>query len=102
MSGTGHGASVRIEDCGKTFVDGTRALEPATLDKKSRVVVVSTANGLKFTEFKVRYHERALPGVSSRGANPPIELPADLDKVVEAIGKHHGIAESMRPGPRAN
>ncbi len=32
MRGAGHGASVRIEDCGKTFTDGTRALEPATLD----------------------------------------------------------------------
>jgi len=33
MSGaSGHGASVRIESCGKTFADGTRALEPATLD----------------------------------------------------------------------
>ena len=28
----GHGASVHIEACGKTFTDGTRALEPATLD----------------------------------------------------------------------
>src|SRR5260370_3271690 len=28
----GHGASVRIETCGKTFADGTRALDPATLD----------------------------------------------------------------------
>jgi len=28
----GHGASVRIENCGKTFADGTRALEPAALD----------------------------------------------------------------------
>src|SRR5260370_21338940 len=28
----GHGASVRIENCGKTFAAGTRALEPATLD----------------------------------------------------------------------
>ena len=28
----GHGASVRFEACGKTFADGTRALEPATLD----------------------------------------------------------------------
>jgi len=27
-----HGAAVRIEMCGKTFADGTRALEPATLD----------------------------------------------------------------------
>ncbi len=28
----GHGAAVRIENCGKTFADGTRALEPATLE----------------------------------------------------------------------
>jgi putative spermidine/putrescine transport system ATP-binding protein len=28
----GHGASVHIEACGKTFADGTHALEPATLD----------------------------------------------------------------------
>ncbi|WGR93057.1 ABC transporter ATP-binding protein [Bradyrhizobium sp. ISRA443] len=32
MSAAGHGASVRIESCGKTFADGTRALDPATLD----------------------------------------------------------------------
>lgn len=28
----GHGVAVRIENCGKTFADGTRALEPAALD----------------------------------------------------------------------
>ena len=28
----GHGASVRIDSCGKTFADGTRALERASLD----------------------------------------------------------------------
>src|SRR4029079_8546826 len=32
MSAAGHGAAVRIEACGKTLVDGTRALDPATLD----------------------------------------------------------------------
>ena len=33
MSGVqGHGVSVRIEHCGKTFADGTHALEPASLD----------------------------------------------------------------------
>jgi putative spermidine/putrescine transport system ATP-binding protein len=33
MSGneSGHGVSVRVEACGKTFADGTRALEPITL-----------------------------------------------------------------------
>ena len=29
---TGHGASVLVESCGKTFADGTRALESATLN----------------------------------------------------------------------
>jgi threonine synthase len=62
------------------------------IDKKSRIVVISTANGLKFTEFKVRYHERALAGLSSRQANPPIALPADYDKVVEAIETHRSAA----------
>jgi putative spermidine/putrescine transport system ATP-binding protein len=32
MSAAGHGAAVRVEACGKTFADGTRAIEPATLD----------------------------------------------------------------------
>jgi threonine synthase len=59
------------------------------IDKKARTVVVSTASGLKFTEFKVRYHDRSLPGIRSAHANPPVNLPADYDKVVEAIEKHH-------------
>jgi putative spermidine/putrescine transport system ATP-binding protein len=29
---TGHGSSVHIDNCGKTFADGTRALEAASLD----------------------------------------------------------------------
>ncbi|MCA6121889.1 ABC transporter ATP-binding protein [Bradyrhizobium sp. WSM 1704] len=32
MSTDSHGVSVRIDGCGKTFADGTRALDPATLD----------------------------------------------------------------------
>jgi threonine synthase len=59
------------------------------IDKSARTVVVSTASGLKFTEFKVRYHDRTLPGLRSAQANPPVNLPADFDKVVEAIEKHH-------------
>src|SRR4051812_24103068 len=35
-----HGVSVRIEACGKTFADGTRALEPATLDIASGETLV--------------------------------------------------------------
>jgi putative spermidine/putrescine transport system ATP-binding protein len=33
MNGTaGHGVAVHVDNCGKTFADGTRALAPATLD----------------------------------------------------------------------
>ena len=32
MNSGGHGVTLRVERCGKTFADGTRALEPATLD----------------------------------------------------------------------
>ena len=51
-----------------------------------RVVVISTANGLKFTEFKVAYHTQAARRASTpRYANPPIELPNDYDAVRRAI-----------------
>jgi threonine synthase len=52
---------------------------------KERVVVISTAHGLKFSEFKVGYHKGALDGVASRHANPPLDLPAELDAVRRAI-----------------
>ncbi|MXZ19417.1 MAG: threonine synthase [Caldilineaceae bacterium SB0665_bin_25] len=50
-----------------------------------RVVVVSTAHGLKFTPFKVGYHEGTLAEVESDLANPPVYLPADADIVRETI-----------------
>jgi threonine synthase len=66
-----------------------------------RVVVISTAHGLKFTGFKVGYHEETLADVISRHANPPLELPADRAAVSEAIdqtmgqwGKRHGERNS--------
>src|SRR5262245_18273343 len=34
-----------------------------TIKKDHTVVVISTANGLKFTDFKIGYHESRLPGV---------------------------------------
>ncbi len=52
-----------------------------------RTVVISTAHGLKFTDFKVGYHESKLPGIDSELANPPQYLPADTDTVKKAISK---------------
>jgi threonine synthase len=64
-----------------------KLVKRGTIGRRDRVVVVSTANALKFTEFKVRYHEHALAGVQSQVANPPVELPAEYDRVLAAIEK---------------
>lgn len=50
-----------------------------------RVIVISTAHGLKFTRFKTGYHEDALDEVESQLANPPTNLPADVAQVKAAI-----------------
>ncbi|QQR89872.1 MAG: threonine synthase [Myxococcales bacterium] len=55
------------------------------IKQKDKVVVISTANGLKFSEFKVRYHESKIEGVTSTLANQPIDLPNDYDSVRGAV-----------------
>jgi threonine synthase len=55
-----------------------------------RVVVISTAHGLKFTGFKVGYHDGTLANVTSRLANPPVELPASVEAVSWAIDRAIG------------
>ncbi len=54
------------------------------IDKSERVVVISTAHGLKFTDFKVNYHEGKLD-FASRHANRPIEVRASVDAVKDAL-----------------
>ena len=61
-----------------------------TIGPRDRVVVISTAHGLKFTEFKTRYHEERL-GFPSTYANRPVELPGDPDQVV---GELHRILDA--------
>ncbi len=53
--------------------------------KHQRVVVISTAHGLKFTDFKIRYHEGRIGGVESRAPNRPHPLPNDYDAVRGAV-----------------
>lgn len=50
-----------------------------------RVVVVSTANALKFTEFKQGYHESTLRDVPTPLANKPLALPADVDVIANNL-----------------
>jgi threonine synthase len=61
-----------------------KLLGDGKIDKSERVVVISTAHGLKFTDFKVRYHEEKLD-FPCTFANKPIELPPSVDAVKEAL-----------------
>ncbi|HME89874.1 MAG TPA: threonine synthase, partial [Myxococcaceae bacterium] len=65
-----------------------------TIRAGSRVVVISTAHGLKFPEFKSGYHRGELTDVDSRLANAPLELPADAAAVLEALHRR------LDPAPR--
>ena len=50
-----------------------------------KVVVISTANGLKFTQFKIRYHDDEIPGVESKHPNRPVDLPSEFEAVKASV-----------------
>jgi threonine synthase len=62
-----------------------KLVERKVIRPRQRVVVISTAHGLKFAEQKTAYHLGRLEGVDSKHANHPLEIEADLGKVTEAI-----------------
>ncbi len=64
-----------------------KLVEKQVISKKDKTVVISTAHGLKFSEFKVGYHEGTLEGVNCKYANKPIELEANVDTVREVLFK---------------
>ncbi len=67
-----------------------KLLQREVVQSHQRVIVVSTAHGLKFTPFKVGYHEGTLAEVESDLANPPVYLPANADIVRETIQRKLG------------
>ncbi len=87
-------ASARADRSG-LFTDPHTGVALAALEKLAargdvtpdqRVVVISTASGLKFADFKVGYHEAKLADVPTpRLRNTPVELPARYDAVREAL-----------------
>jgi threonine synthase len=62
-----------------------KLLARGQIRRDQRVVVISTAHGLKFVDFKVRYHEQALSDVHTFESNAPIVLPARYDAVRDAL-----------------
>jgi threonine synthase len=61
-----------------------------TVRKGERVVVISTAHGLKFSDFKVGYHDETLPGIRSPLRNASVKLAPTLGAVHDAIAARFG------------
>ena len=65
-----------------------KLVKAGVIKSSDRTIVISTANGLKFTNFKLDYHRNKLPEVTeSKFASSPIELPGDYQSVVKAIAQ---------------
>ena len=64
-----------------------KLVNQGVIKSSDRTVVISTAHGLKFTNFKVGYHESTLDEVTTRHANPATHLPADTKTVKDEIAK---------------
>ena len=62
--------------------------------REETVVVISTAHGLKFIDFKVNYHRGQLKEVNAAFKNQPVELEADLDQVKKII--HERINKNIK------
>jgi threonine synthase len=62
-----------------------KLVKRGAIRRQDRVVVISTAHGLKFVDQKVDYHQMRLAGIVSEVPNPPIELPADYGAVRERM-----------------
>ena len=64
-----------------------KLIDRGIVQTNDRVVVLSTAHGLKFTNFKTQYHANTLTGIEAVRRNPPVELPPDVKVVKDAIAR---------------
>lgn len=59
--------------------------EAQTIGPSDKVVVVSTAHGLKFAQSKVAYHAGEIEGIVGKFANPPVEVKEDFGLVMDVL-----------------
>jgi threonine synthase len=80
---------------GVAFAALRKLVERNIIRSHERVVVISTANGLKFAEQKIAYHAGTLAGIHASRQNRPLELSADPMQITEAISRY---VERVRDG----
>jgi len=59
--------------------------EKNSISSEESVVIISTAHGLKFSEFKAGYHEQTLSGITPKYANAIRRLPPTVGAVMDAL-----------------
>ena len=62
-----------------------KLVRSGAIPSSSKVVVISTAHGLKFIDFKLKFHRQELPGTSAALANLPIEVSSNPDAIRSLI-----------------
>lgn len=68
-----------------------KLIKKGVIKQDDRTVVISTAHGLKFTQFKVDYHESTLNDIAATHANPPVYVDANANAVKEVIKSRLGL-----------
>jgi len=68
-----------------------KMIERKQIQKTEKVIVISTANGLKFPDFKVAYHNVVPNESAPKYYNAPIELEANYDNVLKQIDKQLNV-----------
>jgi threonine synthase len=65
-----------------------KLVERKVIHGHERVVVISTANGLKFADQKIAYHAGTLPGIQRTQQNRPVEIAADPKVIGDTISRY--------------
>ncbi|GMT41885.1 MAG: threonine synthase [bacterium] len=64
-----------------------KLVKKGIIEKEQNIVVISTAHGLKFSNFKLQYHKNALEGIRAEQPNKLVECEPDLDSIRKIIDK---------------
>jgi threonine synthase len=80
---------------GVALAAAIKLINRGVIQKNDRVVVISTAHGLKFSRFKIDYHDSVMHDVQSTYANQPIEIAPDIDAVRRVIDHRLELAHQQ-------
>ena len=64
-----------------------KQIDKGNIKRGENAVVISTANGLKFTEFKVQFHSNQIEKTNTKLVNSILNCKANIGAVMDVINK---------------